>query len=145
MWIVSNSKIASSPERLRAEFAGRKPVPSLIVYGKVKADCLTTRLDRHFPEPAPSPGPPPLQSSDCSEFLLLTWMSAQNPLTGGGVEGANCREVDWVSSTLISKIAQDSAYLNLWGRMRKDLKYVSGTMTRNITLKIILVHCKFSI
>ena len=55
---MSNSKIASSPERLRAEFAGRKPVPSLRVYGKVKADCLTTRLDRHFPEPAPTPGPP---------------------------------------------------------------------------------------
>ena len=131
---MSNSKIASSPERLRAEFAGRKPVPSLIVYGKVKADCLTTRLDRHFPEPAPTPGPP----------LLLTWMSAPNPLPGGG-GGAKCREVDWVSSTLISKIARDSAYLNLLGRMRKDLKNVSGTITRNIMLKIIVVHCKFSI
>ena len=38
--------------------------------------------------------------------LCATWW-------GCGEGGANCREVDWVSSTLISKIARDSAYLNL--------------------------------
>ena len=76
----------------------------------------------------------------CSEFLFVTWMGARNPLPGGQ-SGA---EVNWVSSTLISKIAGDSSYLNLWSRMRKHLKYIPGTVTGNVTLKIILIHCNDS-